>query len=59
MWEFQKLHQQLLQESLRNRGNDAMRVTVIDYKAGNLTSVLKSLHHVGAETEVTDVPGPL
>jgi len=36
-----------------------MRVTVIDYKAGNLTSVLKSLHHVGAETEVTDVPGPL
>jgi glutamine amidotransferase len=36
-----------------------MRVTVIDYKAGNLTSVLKSLHHVGAETVVTDVPGPV
>lgn len=33
-----------------------MRVTVIDYKAGNLTSVLKALHHLGAETEVTDDP---
>jgi len=31
-----------------------MRVTVIDYKAGNLTSVLKSLRHLGAETIVTD-----
>ena len=31
-----------------------MRVVVIDYKAGNLTSVLKSLRHVGAEIEVTD-----
>jgi glutamine amidotransferase len=31
-----------------------MRVTVIDYKAGNLTSVLKALRHLGAETEVTD-----
>jgi glutamine amidotransferase len=31
-----------------------MRVTVIDYKAGNLTSVLKALAHVGAEVEVTD-----
>jgi len=31
-----------------------MRVTVIDYKAGNLTSVLKALHHLGAETIVTD-----
>ena len=31
-----------------------MRVTVIDYKAGNLTSVLKALRHVGAETIVTD-----
>jgi glutamine amidotransferase len=36
-----------------------MRVTVIDYKAGNLTSVLKSLHHVSAETVVTDMPGPV
>ena len=33
-----------------------MRVTVIDYKAGNLTSVLKSLRRVGAECEVTDDP---
>jgi glutamine amidotransferase len=32
----------------------SMRVTVIDYKAGNLTSVLKALRHLGAETEVTD-----
>src|SRR5580693_4792541 len=31
-----------------------MRITVIDYKAGNLTSVLKTLHHLGAETIVTD-----
>jgi glutamine amidotransferase len=31
-----------------------MRVTVIDYKAGNLTSVLKALHHLGAEAIVTD-----
>ena len=28
-----------------------MRVTVIDYKAGNLTSVLKALRHLGAETD--------
>jgi glutamine amidotransferase len=31
-----------------------MRVTVIDYKAGNLTSVLKALRYLGAEVEVTD-----
>ena len=31
-----------------------MRVTVIDYKAGNLTSVLKALRHVGAEAVGTD-----
>jgi glutamine amidotransferase len=31
-----------------------MKVTVIDYKAGNLTSVLKALRHLGAETCVTD-----
>jgi imidazole glycerol-phosphate synthase subunit HisH len=31
-----------------------MRVTVIDYKAGNLTSVLKTLRHLGAETIVAD-----
>jgi glutamine amidotransferase len=31
-----------------------MRVTVIDYKAGNLTSVLKTLRHLGAEPLVTD-----
>jgi imidazole glycerol-phosphate synthase subunit HisH len=31
-----------------------MRVAVIDYKAGNLTSVLKALRHLGAEVEVTD-----
>jgi glutamine amidotransferase len=31
-----------------------MRVTVIDYKAGNLTSVLKALHYLGAEVEITD-----
>ena len=31
-----------------------MRATVIDYKAGNLTSVLKALRHLGVETIVTD-----
>ena len=31
-----------------------MHVTVIDYKAGNLTSVLKALRHLGAEIAVTD-----
>ncbi len=31
-----------------------MRVTVIDYKAGNLASVLKALRHLGADLEVTD-----
>jgi len=31
-----------------------MRVTVIDYKAGNLTSVLKALRHLGADVEVTE-----
>ena len=31
-----------------------MRVTVIDYKAGNLTSVLKALAHLGTEVTVTD-----
>jgi imidazole glycerol-phosphate synthase subunit HisH len=36
-----------------------MRVMVIDYKAGNLTSVLKALRHLGAEAEVTDKPQPI
>ncbi len=36
-----------------------MQVTVIDYKAGNLTSVLKALRHLGAEVEVTDLPAPI
>src|ERR1035438_1832734 len=33
---------------------DGEMITVIDYKAGNLTSVLKALRHLGAETVVTD-----
>ncbi|HTJ30662.1 MAG TPA: imidazole glycerol phosphate synthase subunit HisH [Acidobacteriaceae bacterium] len=36
-----------------------MRVTVIDYKAGNLTSVVKALRHLGAEVHVTDTPASL
>jgi glutamine amidotransferase len=36
-----------------------MQVTVIDYKAGNLTSVVKALRHLGAEVTVTDSPEPL
>jgi glutamine amidotransferase len=31
-----------------------MRVTVIDYKAGNLTSVLKALRHLGADPVASD-----
>jgi glutamine amidotransferase len=31
-----------------------MRVTVIDYKAGNLASVVKALRHLGADVQVTD-----
>ena len=34
----------------------AIQVTVIDYKAGNLTSVVKALRHLGAEVSVTDRP---
>lgn len=33
-----------------------MRATVIDYKAGNLTSVVKALRHLGAEITVTENP---
>jgi imidazole glycerol-phosphate synthase subunit HisH len=32
------------------------RITVIDYKAGNLTSVVKAFRHLGAEVTVTDRP---
>jgi glutamine amidotransferase len=31
-------------------------IAVIDYKAGNLTSVVKALHYLGAETLVTQDP---
>ena len=31
-------------------------VTVIDYKAGNLTSVVKALRHLDADVTVTDRP---
>ncbi|HZZ38244.1 MAG TPA: imidazole glycerol phosphate synthase subunit HisH [Acidobacteriaceae bacterium] len=33
-----------------------MRVTVIDYRAGNLTSVVKALHSLGADVVVTEEP---
>jgi imidazole glycerol-phosphate synthase subunit HisH len=36
-----------------------MRVTVIDYKAGNLTTVLKALRHLGAQVEVALGPEPV
>ena len=36
-----------------------MRVTVIDYQAGNLTSVVKALLHLGADVTVTDGPASL
>jgi glutamine amidotransferase len=36
-----------------------MRTTVIDYKAGNLTSVVKALRHLGADVIVTENPADL
>jgi imidazole glycerol-phosphate synthase subunit HisH len=36
-----------------------MHVTVIDYKAGNLTSVVKALRYLGAEVDVTEGPETL
>ncbi len=33
-----------------------MLATVIDYKAGNLTSVVKALRHLGAQVTVTESP---
>jgi imidazole glycerol-phosphate synthase subunit HisH len=33
-----------------------MKLVVIDYKAGNLTSVMKALRHVGADPVLTDEP---
>jgi glutamine amidotransferase len=33
-----------------------MRITVIDYRAGNLTSVVKALRSLGAEVTVTEDP---
>lgn len=37
-----------------------MRVTIIDYGAGNLASVLKALRHLGAEPEVASAdPAPI
>jgi imidazole glycerol-phosphate synthase subunit HisH len=34
----------------------AVMIAIIDYKAGNLTSVKKAFDHVGADTVVTDSP---
>jgi glutamine amidotransferase len=31
-------------------------IAVVDYRAGNLTSVVKALHHLGADLEVTSDP---
>jgi glutamine amidotransferase len=31
-----------------------MRVTIVDYKAGNLASVVKAFRHLGADVEITD-----
>ncbi|HEY9125575.1 MAG TPA: imidazole glycerol phosphate synthase subunit HisH [Acidobacteriaceae bacterium] len=36
-----------------------MRVTVIDYKAGNLASVVKALRYLGADVRVADSPEPI
>ena len=45
--------------ALAPEGNTPVNVTVIDYKAGNLTSVVKSLRYLGAEVTVTDSTEPL
>ena len=45
---------QLGENASFHKGPALMRVTVIDYKAGNLTSVLKALRHLGADPVVTD-----
>jgi len=34
-------------------------ITIVDYKAGNLTSVRLAFEHLGAEVRVTDRPGDL
>ncbi|HTV83717.1 MAG TPA: imidazole glycerol phosphate synthase subunit HisH [Acidobacteriaceae bacterium] len=36
-----------------------IRATVIDYKAGNLTSVVKALRHLGADVTVTERPADI
>ena len=41
------------QDAALDQGTAVMRVTVIDYGAGNLTSVLKALRQLGASPEVT------
>lgn len=33
-----------------------MRVAILDYRAGNLTSVQRALHHLGCHAEVTNDP---
>jgi glutamine amidotransferase len=35
------------------------RVTIVDYKAGNLTSVARALEHLGHQSEITDEPSRL
>lgn len=34
-------------------------ITIVDYKAGNLTSVRLAFEHLGAEVEITDRPEPI
>jgi imidazole glycerol-phosphate synthase subunit HisH len=34
-------------------------ITIVDYKAGNLTSVARALEHLGHQWEITDDPGRL
>ena len=41
---------------VRRRDGASLMITLIDYKAGNLTSVVKALHSLGAETLVTQDP---
>jgi len=50
------LRDKQLGEILPSTKGAVTQVTVIDYKAGNLTSVVKALRHLDAEVVVTDRP---
>jgi len=34
-------------------------IAIVDYRAGNLTSVLRAVNHIGFQAEITDSPGAI